>query len=142
MKKLTISDLATILQLDQAIKADLEKNFKSYHDNTKDTILMILWNGVHKLEKEMARLKYEQLLLEIDEGKRQLTSDLYQEAVKKVWQDFEDLLSGKSTISIIDNKEIEEIRSELQKQMNKEPETSINSPVKVIDTKRSQDAMK
>lgn len=110
MKDLTISDLATILQLDARIKEDLEKNFDSYSESLKEKTLKILWDGLHELKEKMAKIKYEELLLEVDEGKRELTTDLYDEALKRVWQDFDDMLSGKKK----DVEKIEEIRAKLQ----------------------------
>lgn len=118
MKQLTVGDLATILQLDASIKEDLEKKFANYHDNLKDEILKILWNGVHELENRLAKVKYEELLLEVDEGKRQLTDNLYQEAMKAVWQDFEDLLAGKTQEKVKTEAQTEQIREELKQILN------------------------
>lgn len=110
MKKITVSDLCRILQLDSSIREDLEKNFDTYRDNIKDQVLKILWDGVHELENKLAEVKYEQLLLDVDEGKRELTNNLYQEAVKAVWQDFENNLTGK----IKEETLIADIRNELK----------------------------
>lgn len=95
MKQLTVLDLATILQLDEWVKDDLRKNFDSWNDELKYETQKTLWDGVYELKDRLAKLKYEEFLLEVDEGKRELTTDLYHHAVKAVWQDFEDMLSGK-----------------------------------------------
>ncbi len=109
MDTYTIHDIATILQLDQSVKNDLQENFDRFDENAKCEIIKILWDGLHELKKRMAQLKYEQLLEEVGEGKRQLTTDLYQEAVKMVWQEFDDILAGKNK----DVEKIEQIRSNL-----------------------------
>lgn len=99
MKKFTVTDLATILQLDDSIKEDLRKNFDKYDDQLKYEILSLLWNKVHELKNRLAKLKYKVFLLEVDDGKRKLTTDLYRQAVKVVWQDFDDMLGGKKKTS-------------------------------------------
>ncbi len=110
MKKYTISDLATVLQLDKSVKEDLRINYENYNEDLKYEIQKVLWDGVHELKNRLAKLKHEEMLLEVDEGKRELTTDLYQQAVKAVWQDFDDLLAGKKN----DISQIEEIRSKLK----------------------------
>lgn len=110
MKKFTVSDLATILQLDQSVKQDLVSNFDSYENELKYEILEILWNGLNDLKKRLAKLKYDQFLDEVNTGKRKLTNSLYDEATKAVWKDFEDISSGKKQ----DISQIEEIRANLQ----------------------------
>ena len=109
MKQLTVLDLATILQLDEPVKENLRKNFEQYNDGLKFDILSILWDGVHELKERMAKLKYEQFLLEVDDGKRELKTDLYQEAIKATWQDFDDILTGKQK----ELAQIEEIKAKL-----------------------------
>lgn len=109
MKDITIADLATILQLDLPVKENLIKNFPNYSAGLKEKIVTILWDSVFELKDRLAKIKYEQFLLEVGEGKRQLTTDLYQEAVKMVWQEFDDILAGKNK----DVEKIEQIRSNL-----------------------------
>ena len=110
MKDFTILDLETILQLDEPVKENLRKNFDHYSDTLKYDILSILWDGVHELKKRLAKLKYEQFLQEVNEGKRELTTNLYDQAVKAVWKDFEAMLSGEKK----DLEQIEAIRTKLK----------------------------
>ena len=98
MKKLTIFDLATILQLSEEVKEDLKNNFDSWDDGLKYEIQKTLWDGVHELKDRLAKLKYEELLLEVDYEKRPLRADLYSEAVKLVWKDFDKIISGNNKI--------------------------------------------
>lgn len=128
MTKLSISDLATILQLDSQVKEKLAKNFEDYSENLQETILKILWDGVLELQKRLAKLKYEGFLQEIKEGKRKLTTDLYSEAVETVWKDFDELTSGKKD----DIRLIESIRAQLkpliQSTMDSSPAPSTLKP--------------
>jgi len=110
MKTYSILDLAIILQLDEPVKEDLRKNFDSYSNDLKYEIKQILWDGLHELKDRMAKIKYEELMQEVDEGKRELTTDLYDQALKRVWQDFDDVLSGKKK----ETEQIEQIRAKLQ----------------------------
>jgi len=117
MKQLTILDLATILQLDDSLKEELKNNFDKYSEGLKYGILDTLWNNFYKLRDELAKLKYQELLKEIELGKSQLTNDLYLQAQKRVWKDFEDMLSGKKQ----EVDQMEQIRVKLQSLTNKAP---------------------
>lgn len=110
MKKLTVLDIANILQLDNTVKEDLRNNFDSFDDDLKYNIQQVLWKGLDELKDRLAKLKYEQFMLEVDDGKRQLMSNMYDEAVKAVWQDFDDILTGKNKDAAV----IESIRVQLQ----------------------------
>jgi hypothetical protein len=114
MKKLTIADISKILQLNNNYIEELSNNFSSYDEDLRYGIVEILWNGLHELKNRLAKLKYENLLLEVDEGKRQLTTDIYAQAVKAVWQDFEDILSGKKN----ELDQIATIKAQLQTQLS------------------------
>lgn len=123
MKILTVGDLCKILQLDSGVAENLEKNYRGYDDNRKDGILKILWEGVHELEKHLTNIKHEQLLLEVADGKRQLTDKLYQEAFRAVWQDFEDLMAGKIQEKVKTEVQTEKIREELKQILNQPQST-------------------
>lgn len=110
-KNYTIEDLALIIGYQMPEIQKLSQEFKLGDEETKENILTVLWDGLYELKEKLAKLKYEKLLLEVDEGKRELTSDLYPEAVKQVWQDFDDIVSGKK--KEID--QIEEIMVRMQK---------------------------
>lgn len=132
MLNLTVHDLATILQLDDAVKENLRKNYDNYSDAKKYDVLAILWDGVHDLKKKLADLKYEQFLQEVDAGKRELTNDIYNQSVKAVWQDFQDILSGKNN----DIEEINRIRSQLKLKVNDflAKEKQVNPGLIISDT--------
>lgn len=117
MKKYTINDLATILDLDEVVKEDLRKNFDNFDEELKYEIVKTLWDGVFELKSKLAKLKYEQFLIEIEAGKRELMTNLYEEATKAVWQDFEDILAGKTQ----DSEQLEEIRTKLKLPISSSP---------------------
>ena len=102
-------DLASILQFDEFYKVKLKADFDDYDTGRKYEILKILWDGVFELKEKLAQIRYEQLLEEVEQGKKELTTNLYQEAVRSVWDDFENLVSGKNK----DEKLIESIRSQI-----------------------------
>lgn len=110
MKKFTVLDLANILQLDEPVKEDLRLNYESYDADLKSEISDVLWNGLHMLKEKLAEQRYEQYLTEVEEGKRELTSDLYNDALRSVWQDFDDVVSGKKK----ELEQIDEIRAKLK----------------------------
>lgn len=117
MKKLTLVDIAKILQLGQETISELEQNFNSYSPDKKYYVHKTLWDGYDELKHRLAKLKYEQLLTEIDEGKRELMSDLYREALKLVAKDFEDILAGKPQ----EIEQIETIREQLKTTLTPQP---------------------
>lgn len=98
MKKYSVLDLATLLQLSEEIKNDLKNNFDSWDDSLKYEIQKTLWDGIHELKNKLVKLKYEELLLEVDDEKRSLNADLYSEAVKLVWSNFDQIVSGNNKI--------------------------------------------
>ncbi|OGK11275.1 hypothetical protein A2954_06130 [Candidatus Roizmanbacteria bacterium RIFCSPLOWO2_01_FULL_37_12] len=115
MKKLTIFDIAEILQLDKDFKENLKKNFDTYSEDLKYEIIETLWDGLYKLQDKLTELKYQQFMDEVSDGKRELTNKLYNEAKMAIWKDFEDNLSGKK--QEID--QMEQIRFKLQSLTNK-----------------------
>ena len=110
MRDLTITDLAKILQLDDALKEELKNKFDHYNESLKYKILDILWKSFHELKDELAKLKYEQFIVEVKEGKRQLMSNMYDEAVIAVWQDFENILEHNPN-------DLSQVRQDLYQQM-------------------------
>lgn len=121
MRKFTISDLATVLQIDPGLKEDLVKRFDSFDSDTQYRTQEILWDGLHELKEKLTELKYEQFLAEVDEGKRKLMSDLYDQAEEAVWQDFEDILSGKKK----EKEQIENIISSIKTSVDKSISSSV-----------------
>lgn len=114
MNKLSVNDLATILQLETSFKETLVKDFDNYDDNLKDKILEILWSGIHELEERLAQIKYQEYL--INEDNKNIMTNLYDEAVKEVWNDFDNILSGKPQ----ENEMIQSIRNELSSNIEKQ----------------------
>ena len=125
MKNLTVYDLAKILQLDNRIQEKLRKEYNGYNANLQYDILNILWNGVFELKTRLAKNKYELFLQEVDEGKRELNSNLYQEAVKAVWKDFENILAGYNKME--ETQQIQEAREKLQSSLTSIQDSSKTS---------------
>lgn len=120
-----LPDLATILQFDETYKVKLKTDYENYDSGRKYEILKILWDGVFELKEKLAQLRYEQLLEEVEQGKRELATNLYQEAVKSVWDDFESIASGKN----IDTEMIQSIRAQITPLIQDKvtPPTPVNS---------------
>ena len=109
MTKYTLVNLATILGLGNEFQEELKSKYPSYSEDEKYETAKILWDNFNILKSRLAELKYQQFMTEVDEGKRELTTDMYSQAIKAVWQDFDDILLGK----IKDKEQIEKLRQEI-----------------------------
>lgn len=107
-------DLFKILPLEEVDRKELEENFDGYDQDRKFNIKRILWDVFHKMTDELAGIKLQELELEIQEGKRKITPDLYQQARAFVMQDYRDILNGKKQ----DDEQIDKIRDQLKNLMS------------------------
>lgn len=124
MKQLTHNDLAKILQLDQSYQEKLRVEFPNYDEEQKVEILSTLWKGFRELKEKMARVIYEGLLEEVGAGKRELTDDLFDQAQRIVWQEIENIVSGKSS----DLDQIQSVRDILHRSLHTSlPQVKSNS---------------
>lgn len=94
MKKLTIFDIAKILKFSADETNNLKKDFENADGELKVEIMDTMWSAFFELHKKLSDLKYKQLMQEVGEGKRNLTTDLYLQAKKLAMKDIEDILSG------------------------------------------------
>ena len=121
MKKYTIFDIAKILQLDEEFQNELKTKFNTYDDAKKCEIIETLWSVLFELHDKLTVVRYNEFLKEIDDGKRELLNNLFLQAKRSVWQDFDQILAGKPK----ELEQIDEIRSKLE-EIIKTP-ASINS---------------
>lgn len=110
MKKMTIFDIAKILKFDDKQTNDLKKDFETGDGEKKVEIIDIMWNAFFELHKNLSDLKYRQLMQEVGEGKRDLTTDLYLQAKKLAMKELEEILSDTPQ----EVQQMDEIRSRLQ----------------------------
>lgn len=110
MKKLTIFDIAKLLNFDANQTSQLKKDFEEADNETKVEIMDTMWSSFFELHKKLSDLKYNQLLGEVGQGKRELKTDLYLEAKKEVMKEFEEIIAGKQH----DTKQIDELRDRLK----------------------------
>ena len=94
MKKLTIFDISKILKFDIDQTNDLKKDYENADGEKKVEIMDIMWKGFFELHKKLSDLKYKQLMQEVGEGKRNMTTDLYSQAKKLAMKEIENILSG------------------------------------------------
>lgn len=110
MKKLTIFDIAKLLNFDASQTSQLKKDFEDADNETKVEIMDTMWSSFFELHKKLSDLKYNQLLGEVGQGKRELKTDLYLEAKKEVMKEIEETLAGKPQ----ETKQIDELRDRLK----------------------------
>ena len=110
MKKLTIFDIAKILQFDEKTTLDLKNQYETADDEGKVEISSIMWDAFFELHKNISNLKYRELMDEVANGKRELTNDLYLQAKKLAMKDLEANYEGKP----LEDKQIEDLRNKLK----------------------------
>lgn len=115
MRDLKIEEVIKAVPLKESTKEELLKNYHSYDDNRKTEIIHVCWKGFNQMKVEMERIKYQQFLIEVEEGKRTFAPDFMQQVQDAVWQDIEDLISGKKNEQI----ELTTIRTQLQQLIDK-----------------------
>ena len=110
MKKLTIFDIAKILKFDVNQTNDLKKDFENADSESKVEIMDTMWNAFFDLFKKISELKYNQLLVEVSQGKGELKTDLYLQAKKLTLKYLEDILYGTPQ----EIRQVDEIRNKLK----------------------------
>jgi len=110
MKKFTIFEIAKLLNFnDQEIK-DIETDYKASDEAKRCETMDIFYDSYFELLDKLAKIKYNQFMEEASEGKRELKTDLYQQAKRAVWTDFENILAGKPQ----EVDQLDEIRNKLK----------------------------
>lgn len=110
MKKLTIFDIAKILKFDVNQTNDLKKDFENADNESKVEIMDTMWIAFFDLFKKLSDLKYNQLLEEVSQGKRELKMDLNLQAKKLTMKYLEDTLYGAPQ----ENQQMDDIRNKLK----------------------------
>ena len=110
MKKLNVKDLLKLIPFEDDFRSEISREYESYSDALKYDVLKILWDAYYEVLEQQTVVKLQQLMLEVEAGKRTLTNDMNDEAERLVEKDFEDILSGKKN----EIQQMEEIRNKLQ----------------------------
>ena len=112
-KKSLIYQLGKILGFDEGYIAKLEERYQNANEDGRYEIMDILWRYFFKLYDKLTGLKYAQFFKEAAEGKRKLTSSMYQEAQDEVKTYFQKILTGEAE----DEKKIKELTEKIKKMM-------------------------
>ena len=110
MKSFTITDLFKIIPFEEAERNEFIAEYDTYEDALKFEIQRICWKAYREIVDQETELKYQKILLEVENGLRPLNADLMYEARLEVQQDMEDIVSGKKA----ELKQMDDIRSKLQ----------------------------
>ncbi len=110
MRTYNIPDLLKVLNIEKVTADYIVKNYDSFNDTLKYSIIETLWDGFYELKEKVTKLKYEQLLIEVELGKLEFNNDLQRQAEAAAWKEFEDILSGKRT----ESDEINKLRDKLK----------------------------
>ena len=115
MRKLNIKEVIKAIPMEEKVREQLLSEYESYPEIKQFDISLGCWNTFHQMQKIMEDAKFQEYEQEILNGTRQATALLMQEARDSVWQDIEDVISGKK----IEEKKIEAIRAQLQSLIKK-----------------------
>lgn len=106
----TFENILKILPLDKQFKETIQKEYETYDDVMKYEVVRIMCDAVDEYETMLANSIMEGYFAEVQEGKRKLTTDMYEQAKKEVYKEFEEIIAGKRE----EKQELEEIRKKLQ----------------------------
>lgn len=107
---ITIQEVIKILPMEQAKRESLLEEFKNGSNADNYDVSLVLWRAFHDLYEQLTELKFQQLQYETASGKKPMSSNLYNDAKRLVWEDFQNILSGKK--AEID--QMEEIRAKIR----------------------------
>lgn len=106
----TFENILKILPLDKQFKETIQKEYETYDDVMKYEVVRILCDAVDEYETMLANSIMDGYFAEVQDGKRTLSSDMYEQAKKEVYKEFEDIIAGKRE----EKEELEVIRKKLQ----------------------------
>ncbi|OGK17402.1 hypothetical protein A3D80_04605 [Candidatus Roizmanbacteria bacterium RIFCSPHIGHO2_02_FULL_40_13b] len=110
MNQFSIEDIIKILFQNNSVERDrLLAEYLTYEDARKSDVTRILLDQFHDFTEGLAISKYQTLLKEVSEGKRQIAGDIMQQARAAVYKELEPILSGKQN----DTQEIQAIQDKI-----------------------------
>lgn len=111
MKDFSIENVIKILYQNNPAQRDkLIAEFTTYSEARKDEVTAILLEQFNNYTEELAFLKYQELLQDVESGKRTISTELMQEARVAVDADLAKVLSGEHS----DNQEIAVLQQKIQ----------------------------
>ena len=113
MRPLTPQELIRAVPLDDVYREKLLNEYDRYDDGRKYEILNILWDAFDDMKLFLRTIIRDQLMKQMSEGKLGVGTNIQEEVEKKLWEQIEDFISGKSK----ENEKLEQVRSQLEKLM-------------------------
>jgi|SRR3989344_2507412 len=113
MRPLTPQELIRAVPLDDVYREKLLNEYDRYDDGRKYEILNILWDAFDDMKLFLRTIIRDQLMKQMSEGKLGVGTNIEEEVEKKLWEQIEDFISGKSK----ENEKLEQVRSQLEKLM-------------------------
>jgi len=114
MRELKIQDIIKILPLEEGEREALNKKYQEGDKDVQFSLQQSLWGIFNDYKQSLTELKLNELLAEVKEGKHELSKHMNQEASQKVWEGFDEVLSGKAA----DRQQIQAVREKLQGLLN------------------------
>ena len=90
--KITVKQLLHVLPMDETVRLDILSKFDSMTEDQKLEIREFCWALYFNLVKKKIKFELDKALLEVKDGKRELTSDMYSEISKNVNKEFKDMM--------------------------------------------------
>lgn len=111
MKTFSIEDIIKIIYQNNPTQGDsLIAEYATYDEARKDEVTAILLEQFNTYSEELAFLKYQEYLQEVEAGKRPISTELMQEARLAVDEDLAKVLTGEHS----DNQEIKALQQKIQ----------------------------
>lgn len=110
MRYLKTTDLITLLPIDNGLKTSLNNKLLNVGNEERLDYEQLLWSVFSEYKEKLENIYYQEMFIEAEQNKRELTAGLMQRAKKRAAEEFENVLSGKKQ----ELQEVDEIRSKLQ----------------------------
>lgn len=104
-----IFQLGKMIGIDKDYLDKLYQEYQNASEGRRYQIMEILWNGFFRLLDRITELKFQQFIYEAAMGRRNLTSDFYQQARQAAKEYLFKTLTGE----VEDEQKIEEIRKKI-----------------------------
>ncbi len=122
MQRITVKQLLNLLPIEDKLRQDVLAEFDSYSDGQRLSLSKLCWMMFYELIDAEAQYEFKKALVDIKDGKRKLSEDLYQQIEKQV--------SMKFMRNIRDEQEadlLEETRNKLKTMITEKLANKINS---------------
>jgi hypothetical protein len=114
MRKFTTKEIIKIIPMNEDLRKEIQSQFDSYEPERQYIVGRSCWKVFHAFRQEVELFIYNQLMLEVESGKRKMTDTFMDEVDTEVEKELVEIMNGKQS----ENSEMSDIRNKLQSMMS------------------------